>query len=92
MAKKAKSAPDFDVTSHVLVPKHTKLTKKEKQELFEKYNISHGELLKIRKDDPAIAHLGAEEGDVVKVHREGGWQSMTAGHHDFYRGVVDAQK
>ncbi|MEM2916550.1 MAG: DNA-directed RNA polymerase subunit RpoH/Rpb5 C-terminal domain-containing protein, partial [Candidatus Woesearchaeota archaeon] len=28
---------EYDVTKHVLVPKHSKLSEKEKKELFEKY-------------------------------------------------------
>ncbi len=72
------------VTKHVLVPKHIKLSAKEKEELFKKYNISLKELPKIRNDDPAIAHLNAKEEDVIKIMR----QSPTAGETEFYRGVV----
>lgn len=72
---------------HVLVPTHIKLSQKEKQELFEKYNISLRELPKISKRDPAIRHLDVEEGDVIKVMR----QSPTAGESVFYRGVIDVR-
>ena len=38
---------DFDVTKHILVPKHTLLTEKEKDKLLEKYHITIKELPKI---------------------------------------------
>jgi len=75
------------VIKHVLVPTHIKLTQKEKQELFEKYNISLKELPKISKKDPAISHLNVDEGDVIKIIRK----SPTAGETVFYRGVVDVK-
>jgi DNA-directed RNA polymerase subunit H len=80
MAKKIKTI----IKNHVLVPKHTKLSVKEKEELFKKYNISLKELPKIKKDDPAIANLDVKEGDVIKITRI----SDTAGEIEFYRGVV----
>lgn len=73
-----------DVTQHILVPKHVKITDKEKEKLLKKYNITLLELPKIRKKDPAIAHLGAKTGDVIKIIRK----SSTAGESIFYRGVV----
>lgn len=73
-----------DVTKHVLVPKHTKLSQKEKQELLEKYDISEAELPKISKKDPAIEHLNLKPGDVIMIERP----SLTAGKAIFYRVVV----
>lgn len=72
------------IKNHVLIPKHIKLSEKEKKELFEKYHISLRELPKIKKDDPAIASLNARIGDVIKIIRA----SPTAGETVFYRGVV----
>lgn len=74
----------LDVTKHVLVPKHTKLNQKEKQRLFEKYNISEAELPKISKKDPAIAKLKLKPGDVIMIERP----SATAGKTVFYRVVI----
>jgi DNA-directed RNA polymerase subunit H len=74
----------INITQHILVPKHTILTSKEKEQLLKDYNISLLELPKIRKKDPAIAHLNAKTGDVVKIIRS----SLTAGESIFYRGVV----
>ena len=69
----------------MLIPKHAKLSEKEKAELLEKYNITLKELPKILKDDPAIAHLDVKNGDVVKITR----RSPTAGEAIFYRGVIN---
>ena len=74
----------IDVTKHVLVPKHTKLSDKDKKALLGKYRITSKELPKIRKTDPAILGLQAKEGDVIKILRS----SATAGEAVFYRGVV----
>lgn len=74
----------LDVTKHTLVPKHTRLSQKEKQKLFEKYNISEAELPKINKKDPAIAKLKVKPGDVIMIER----QSVTAGKTVFYRVVI----
>lgn len=73
-----------DVTKHILVPKHTKLSQKEKENLFERYNISEAELPKINKKDSAIAHLKVKSGDVIMIER----QSLTAGKTLFYRVVI----
>ena len=74
----------IDITKHILVPEHTKLNEKEKQEVFEKYNCSFKELPKIPKIDPAVKHMNLKVGDVVKIIRK----SKTAGHAIFYRGVI----
>ncbi len=71
------------VTKHVLVPKHTKLSEKEKTEILAAYRITVKELPKISKKDPAIQHLDPNPGDVIKVMRE----SKTSGQTTFYRGV-----
>ena len=80
MAKKQK----VSIKHHMLIPKHIKMSEKEKEELLKKYNISIKELPKIKIDDPAIAGLNVKEGDVIKIIR----QSPTAGETEFYRGVV----
>ena len=72
------------VTNHILMPKHTKLSEKDKKALFDTYNISVKELPKILKSDAAIASLDVKAGDVIKIIRE----SPTAGTSIFYRGVI----
>ena len=75
----------FKVEEHILVPKHSKLSEKEKAELLEKYQITLQELPKILKKDPAIRELGAKNGEIIKIER----QSPTAGKTVFYRCVVN---
>lgn len=68
---------------HVLIPKHEKISAKEKQLILDKYNISTKQLPKILNKDPAIQHLKVEEGDIIKISRK----STTAGEAIFYRVV-----
>ena len=75
-----------DAIKHILIPKHTKLGEKEKKELFETYSITIKDLPRIMSDDPAIAHLDAKHGDIIKIVRD----SPTAGKTVFYRGVYNA--
>ena len=75
----------FDVTKHVLVPKHTKLSDKEQKELFEKYAIDLQNLPRIYIKDPSVLHLELKEGDIIKISRS----SPTAGDTVFYRRVVE---
>ena len=75
----------FDVSKHVLVPKHSKVGEREKKELLEKYSLNLRELPRILASDPAIQGLDVKEGDVVKVVR----QSATAGEAAFYRRVIN---
>ena len=78
--------PKFDVSTHILVPKHTKISEKEKKEMFAKFNIDSPVFLpKISKDDPAIKGLDVKSGDIVKIVRK----SLTAGEAVFYRGVTN---
>lgn len=75
---------EFDITKHVLVPKHTKLSEKDLKVLLEKYSITVDNLPVILKTDPAIQHLNVEDGDVVKIERK----SPTAGKTVFFRRVI----
>ena len=81
MSKESK----VDVSKHNLVPKHSKLNEKEKQEILAAYGITVKELPKMFRKDPAIIHLNAIVGDVIKIQRD----SPTAKYAVFYRGVVD---
>lgn len=81
----AKKKIKFDVHTHVLVPKHTKVSQKEQKELFEKLNITVKQLPKIMITDPVLDGLNVVVGDVVKITRP----SPTAGTAVYYRGVVN---
>lgn len=82
--KATKSKVSIDVKSHILVPKHSKLSEKDKKELFEKYMITVNDLPGIDITDPAIMDLDVKEGDVIRIDR----RSPTAGTTVFYRGVI----
>ena len=73
-----------DAVNHVLIPIHTKLSEKEKKEVYKRYNLTGRELPLILETDAGIADLGAQPGDVIKISRK----SATAGTALFYRLVV----
>jgi DNA-directed RNA polymerase subunit H len=75
----------FKVDKHILTPKHSKLSEKEKAQLFEKYHVTSKELPKILKTDSAVKELDIKPGDIVKITRK----SQTAGESIFYRAVSD---
>ena len=73
------------VPDHVYVPKHEIITKKEAEEVLEKYNCKPTELPLIFVNDPAILGLGVKPGDMIKITRK----SATAGEAIYYRYVVE---
>ncbi|HLC50502.1 MAG TPA: DNA-directed RNA polymerase subunit H [Candidatus Nanoarchaeia archaeon] len=75
----------FKVDKHILTPKHSKLSEKEKSNLFEKYHVTSKEMPKMMKTDSAIKELDPKPGDVIKITRK----SPTAGESIFYRVVID---
>ncbi len=75
----------IDIKKHTLVPKHQKLSDKEKEDLLRKYNVTTSELPKIIKSDPMAIGLGAKTGDVIKIIRN----SPTSGKTVFYRVVAN---
>ncbi len=68
---------------HTLVPKHEKISDKEKETLLTKYKISMKELPKIPINDSALIGMDIKVGDIIKITRI----SETAGKAIFYRGV-----
>lgn len=78
-------AKKFDITKHVLVPKHTKLSEKDKLALLERYQVTVKELPRIASSDPALEGLDVKAGDIIKIVRK----SETAGESVFFRGVFD---
>ena len=75
----------FDITKHVLVPKHIKLNQEEINELLQKYNVSLRQLPRISVKDPMSKLLDAKIGDVIKIIRK----SQTASQSEFFRVVVE---
>ena len=75
----------FNVTTHQLVCKHSKVDDTEKESLLQKYDITQHDLPKITLHDPAIKHLTAKAGDIIRIERE----SKTAGKSIYYREAVE---
>lgn len=67
---------------HILQPKHSKISKKDEEEILQKLNVSKTQLPKIRKEDTALPG-GCETGDIIKVERKGDEESFL-----YYRVVV----
>ena len=76
---------DLNVSQHLLVPKHTKLSDSKKEDLLKTHSIELRQLPKILKDDPSLLGLNAKEGDVIKIDRI----SKTAGESVYYRLVIE---
>lgn len=62
----------FNIMKHTIMPKHQKITKKEENEILEKYKITIEQLPTIRRDDPPIKYLGLKIGDICKIERISG--------------------
>ena len=75
---------NIDITKHILVPKHTKLNDKEREELLKKYNATEFNLPKILKTDATLKGLELKTGDIIKIERD----SPTAGDSIYYRAVM----
>lgn len=73
----------FDVSKHVLVPKHKKMSETEKSKFLVQLHLQGKELPKISKNDPALNGLDVKPGDLIKVERA----SKTAGVTNYYRMV-----
>ena len=70
---------------HIYVPKHEIITKKEAEDVLEKYHCKATELPLIFATDPAIIGLGVKPGDMIKITRK----SATAGASFYFRYVVE---
>ncbi len=57
------------IQNHILVPKHEKLSEKDKKELLEQLGVNLDRLPTIHLKDPAIASLSVKIGDIIKITR-----------------------
>lgn len=71
----------FNILNHVLVPKHTILSKPEEIEFKRKFNILDNNIPDISYFSPVSLVLGIRPNDIVKIERK----SRTAIKADFYR-------
>ena len=74
-----------DITKHLLVPAHKKVSEAEREHLLKTFTIKTRQLPKILRSDPGIAKLDVKAGDIIKIERD----SRTAGVTVYYRVVVD---
>ena len=74
----------FSTSEHFLVPKHIKLSDKEREQLLKNYKITLEELPRISMKDAAIADMDLTTNDVIRVERV----SPTSKLSKFYRRVV----
>ena len=77
-------AKKFKTTDHLLIPKHSKCSIKEKEEVFAKYQVEDKQLPRILKNDPGLENLDVKAGDLIKITRK----SPTTGESLFYRVVI----
>jgi DNA-directed RNA polymerase I, II, and III subunit RPABC1 len=74
----------FNITKHVLVPKHIKMTEDEIKILMEKhYIVSKSVFPVMNRDDPIARYLNLSSGDLCKIIRK----SQTSGEYVSYRVV-----
>jgi DNA-directed RNA polymerase subunit H len=78
----------FDIMNHDLVPLHIIVSDDEKNELFNKYNITPDQLPKILDSDPVSISIGAKPGQIVKIVRK----SHTAKEAVAYRFVIESNE
>jgi len=79
----AKEEEDL-ILEHDFVPKHELITEKEVEEVLNKYGIKNTQLPKISKNDPAIASMKLNRGDIIRITRK----SETADKPLYYRIVI----
>lgn len=81
----------FNITKHMLVPKHILLTQQERKELVLELNKKNPSLKSIPKmydTDPIAKYYGAKVGQIFKIIRESLFEDVIAKKSIFYRVVV----
>lgn len=60
----------FNIMKHILVPKHIIVCDKNKKDIMKSYAVNRDQLPHIYTSDPIVRHLGAIEGDLIKIKRK----------------------
>lgn len=84
LLKKKIPKEEVIIRKHILVPQHSKVSQKEKQELLQKYKITLKDIPRISTKDPAIAYMDLTTDDLIKIERPSPTSKTTV----FYRRVV----
>lgn len=71
----------FNITHHILVPKHILLTPEEEIELLDKYCTTKSKLPKLLKTDPIAKYYGLKTDQICKIIRK----SPEVGEYVYYR-------
>ena len=73
----------FNVSRHVFVPTHERISLFEKRRLLKEYKSSERKLPSIQFDDPQVIYHGFSVGSIIKITRN----QATSGETSFYRYV-----
>ena len=84
MEKIKEEKKDIDVFESGFVPRHEILSNEERERVLEELNVVPKQLPRIRHDDPVVKQLGAQKGDIVRVHRN----DPVVGSYFYYRFVA----
>lgn len=61
----------YNVTKHVLVPKHRRLSKQEKNEVLSMYNTTADKISKLKRSDPICRWYQFKSKSLIEITREG---------------------
>jgi DNA-directed RNA polymerases I, II, and III subunit RPABC1 len=64
----------IDITQHQMVPRHTRLSRAERDAVLQKYAATTRHMPKILLTDPMARYLGLRQGDMVRIDRKMGNQ------------------
>lgn len=74
-------------TNHILIPKHEKLTDKEKKEILDQYGQTTSKFPTINAKDAGLAGLNVKANDMIRIIRK----DQTTNHSVYYRVVIDGK-
>ncbi len=84
--KESEDTESFEPMTHLFVPRHEILKKKEADEIMARYNARADQMPFISAIDPVMRSISAQPGDLIRITRK----SETSGEAYYYRYVVEA--